>query len=102
MKQLFTDFSGGIDVGSTKLNLGFQTKKVYAQTATNVEIMSNYGIQRMKGNSLLFSLNTQNDDNNVNYSINSLFATDDCILVSIDEGKLYCYNFINSSCLLIL
>lgn len=102
MKQLFTDFSGGIDVGSTKLNLGFQTKKVYAQTATNVEIMSNYGIQRMKGNSLLFSLNTQNDDNNVNYSINSLFATNDCILVSIDEGKLYCYNFINSSLTLLV
>lgn len=96
MKQLFTDFSGGINVSSTKLNLGFETKKVYAQTATNVEIMSNYGIRRMKGNSLLFSLNTANDDTS-NYSINSLFSIDNYVLISTDEGKLYSYNFENSS-----
>ena len=96
MKQLFTDFSGGINVNSTKLNLGFETKKVYAQTATNVEIMSNYGIRRMKGNTLLFSLNTTNDDT-FNYSINSLFSIDNYVLISTDDGKLYSYNFVNSS-----
>ena len=94
MKQLFTDFSGGINVSSTKLNLGFETKKVYAQSATNVEIMSNYGIRRVKGNSLLFSLKTQDDDNS-NYSINSLFSIDNYILISTDDGELYSYNFQN-------
>lgn len=96
MKQLFTDLSGGIDVSSTKLNLGFENKKVYAQMATNVEIMSNYGVKRMKGNSLLFSLKTQDDDSS-NYSINSLFSIDDYILISTDEGELYSYNFENKS-----
>lgn len=100
MKQLFTDFSGGINVSSTKLNLGFETKKVYAQSATNVEIMSNYGIRRVKGNSLLFSLKTQDDDNS-NYSINSLFSIDNYILISTDEGELYSYNFQNLALILL-
>ena len=96
MKQLYSDFSGGLNVSSTKLNLGFETKKVYAQTATNVEIMSNYGIKRINGNTLLFSVNEQ-DDTTLNYSINSIFSIDNFLLVSLDCGRLYSYNFTNFS-----
>ena len=49
----FFDLSGGINLNSTKTELGVNKNKLYWTDSKNVEILQNKGIIRQKGNLLL-------------------------------------------------
>ncbi len=92
MKAFFYDLAGGINFASTKTDLGLDVKKIYWSDSKNVEILQNKGIVKQKGNSLFFTLPSEE-------IINSLFEMKKSrrIIISTVAGNLYVYNPANNA-----
>ncbi|MDY6383758.1 MAG: hypothetical protein SPL70_07660 [Cyanobacteriota bacterium] len=56
MEINYFDLSGGINLNSTKTELGINNGKLFWADAQNIEIYSNRGLIRQKGNSLFLEL----------------------------------------------
>ena len=89
MSNYYYNLAGGINLASTKTELGLDTKKIYWSDSENVEIYLNKGIIRQKGNAQIFTT----PDNEKVINIHEMKKGDDRKLVIITEsGKIYIYN----------
>ena len=59
MEINYFDLSGGINQATTKSEMGLNPKKVYWSDSKNVEIFSNKGIKKQKGNTVILTLPEQ-------------------------------------------
>lgn len=86
MQTYFYNLSGGINQAASKTALGLDTKKMYWADSKNIEILQNSGIIRQNGNTLLFSLNSEEKIIGIHQLQES--STFD-ILIATDAGKIY-------------
>ena len=85
----YFDLSGGINLFCTKTELGANKNKLYWTDSKNVEIYSNKGIIKQKGNTLLFELPTSE-------SITGMHQMEDDdiykLVITTESGKIYIYS----------
>ncbi|MGN0031348.1 MAG: hypothetical protein ACI37Q_05270 [Candidatus Gastranaerophilaceae bacterium] len=88
------DLSGGINQGSTKTELGYNTKKLYWTDSKNIEIYDNKGIIRQKGNSLVVELpEAESITGLAEMESDSSYK----LIITTISGKIYIYSEVNNS-----
>lgn len=88
------DLSGGINQGSTKTELGCNTKRIYWTDSENIEIYDNKGIIRQKGNTLIVELpNPEKITGIAEMESDSNYK----LVITTISGKIYIYSEVNDS-----
>ena len=85
MEIAYYDLSGGINLASTKTELGLSSQKIYWSDAENIEILHNKGICKQKGNTLFVSLPESEE-------ITGLHEINNKLIISTCSGKIYVYH----------
>lgn len=85
----YFDLSGGINLNSTKTELGMNKSKLQWADSKNIEIYSDKGIIKQKGNTLFLELPTEE-------SITGMHQMDDDdvykLVITTESGKIYVYS----------
>lgn len=85
----YFDLSGGINLASTKTELGMNPKKIYWSDSENIEIYNNKGIIRQKGNSKLIELpESEQITGMCELESDSLYK----LVITTISGKIYVYS----------
>ncbi|MFI3301308.1 MAG: hypothetical protein R3Y28_07815 [Candidatus Gastranaerophilales bacterium] len=88
------NLSGGINTSLTKTELGLDTSKLYWSDSKNIEIYSNRGITKQKGNQLFYDLG--NDE--AITGLNEMNGQDRSkLLITTISGKMYVYDDVSNN-----
>jgi hypothetical protein len=89
----FFDLSGGINLNSTKTDLGINKNKLYWTDSKNVEIYLNKGITKQKGNTLFLELPTSESITGINeMEADGKYK----LVITTISGKIYIYSSENN------
>lgn len=94
MKSYYYNLSGGINLASTKTELGLDTTKLFWSDSKNVELLKNRGIITQKGNAKLFSLPEAQE---ISAICDFSYSKAKNILILTKCGDLYVYNSLDKS-----
>ena len=98
METNYFDLSGGINQSSTKTELGLNTGTIYWADSKNIEILSNRGITKQKGNTLLVQLPQEETITGIHeLEAEGLHK----LVITTEEGNIYIYSDISESLTLI-
>lgn len=85
----YFDLSGGINLASTKTELGLNPKVIYWSDSKNIEIYNNKGIIKQKGNTLIAELPESEEITGLcEMESDSLFK----LVITTVSGKIYIYS----------
>lgn len=85
----YYDLSGGINLAVTKTELGLNTKKIYWADAENIEILSNKGIAKQKGNAIFYELAEKEKITGI---FEMVSKPNNKLVITTDSGKVYIYD----------
>ena len=85
----YYDLSGGINLSVTKTELGLDTKKIYWSDSKNIEILSNKGIVKQKGNIRFCHLNEAEQITSLTELVSKSYNK---LLITTISGKMYVYD----------
>lgn len=88
MQTYFYNLAGGINQSASKTALGLDPKQLYWADSKNIEILQGSGIVRQKGNTLLMTLNQQEEIIGLHQLKD---GSDYSLLIATSAGKLYVY-----------
>ena len=83
------NLSGGINLAATKTELGLDTKKIYWSDSKNIEILSNKGIVKQKGNVIFFELPVREKITSITEMVSK---PNNKLVITTVSGKIYVYN----------
>ena len=94
MEVAYYNLSGGINLSSTKTEMGLDTKRMYWADAYNVELLKNNGIKRQNGNAVYCELPEKEEITTLHeFSYNDISK----LVVSTISGKVYLFDKGNKS-----
>ena len=89
MEVAYYNLSGGINLSSTKTEMGLDTKRMYWADAYNVELLKNNGIKRQNGNAIYCELPEKEEITALHeFSYND----DSKLIISTISGKVYLFD----------
>jgi len=97
MQTYYYNLSGGINQASTKTELGLDTKNIYWTDSKNVEILQNRGIIKQKGNTNVFTLQS-NEKISAMHELK--YSSKRRLIIITEIGSIYIYNFDNNTIVL--
>lgn len=94
MEVAYYNLSGGINLSSTKTEMGLDTKRMYWADAYNVELLKNNGIKRQNGNAIYCELPEKEEIVALHEFIyNDLLK----LVIATISGKIYVFDKTNNS-----
>ena len=94
----YFDLSGGINLNSTKTELGTHRGQMPWADAKNIEIYLNKGLIKQKGNTLLFELPVSEPITGMHeFEYNDVYK----LVVTTQSGKIYIYSEENEQLILL-
>lgn len=98
MEVAYYNLSGGINLSSTKTEMGLDTKRMYWADSYNVELLKNSGIKKQNGNAVFLEL-PEKEEITALYEFN--YNDLPKLIIATISGKIYVFNKIDKSFVLL-